>query len=59
MSINTEVYEQILDSEGFVNDCWNKFDQTTKIEILQKAGVDLVEEWVKVVGDADGQTLNI
>lgn len=44
---NSLIYDQILEDEGFINDEWNKFDATTKIEILQKAGVDLMSEWSK------------
>ena len=51
--INDQVYEEILEDEGFVNDVWNKFDQTTKVEILQKAGVDWLEEYAKIHGSAE------
>ena len=51
--INDTIYQEILNSEGFVNDVWNKFDQTTKVEILQKSGVDLADEYVKANGSAE------
>ena len=49
--INSEIYERILENEDFTNDIWNQFDNTTKIEILQKSGVDLVEEYKKITQD--------
>ena len=51
--INSEIYDRILSDDGFLNDEWNKFDATTKVEILQKSGVDLMAEYSKVVGSAE------
>lgn len=44
---NTIIYDLILEDEEWVNKQWNKFDQTSKIEILQKAGLDLFEIYNK------------
>jgi hypothetical protein len=49
--INSQVYDRILEDEGFLNDLWNKFDTTSKIEALEKLGFDLFNEWVKINGD--------
>lgn len=49
--INVDIYERIQNDEEFLDDQWNKFDTTTKIEILEKSGVDLFNEWVKIHGD--------
>lgn len=43
--ISEQKYEDILNNDGFLNDLWNEFDATTKVEILQKAGVNLEKEW--------------
>lgn len=51
--INSEIYDKILNDEGFINDVWNKFDQTTKIEILTKAGCSLLQEYSLVYGSAE------
>ena len=45
---NPELYEKILNNEDFLNDVWNSFDQTTKIEILERAGYNLEEEYKKI-----------
>ena len=58
--INSEIYDNILNDEGFLNDQWNKFDATTKVEVLEKSGVDLEAEYAKVVGSAEeNETLEI
>ncbi len=51
--INDKVYEQILNNEAFLNDQWNKFDSTTKVEILQKSGVDLMAEYTRAFGSEE------
>jgi hypothetical protein len=51
--INSEVYEKILNDEEFINKVWNSFDATTKIGILEKAGVDWLNEYVSVYGTGD------
>lgn len=51
--MNDKIYEDILSNEGFLNDQWNKFDTTTKVEILTKAGVDLELEYLNSVGSAE------
>ena len=53
--INSEIYDAILSDDGFLNDQWNKFDATTKVEVLEKSGVDLEAEYAKAVGSAEEQ----
>lgn len=43
--MNPEIYQKLLENEAFLNDCWNSHNVTTKIEILQKSGWDLENEW--------------
>lgn len=45
--MNPDIYQKLLDDEGFINDCWNSHDVSDKIEILQKAGWNLDVEWLK------------
>lgn len=52
-SINAELYERLVNDEGFINDVWNHFDTTTKIGILEKSGINLLEEYAKAVGSAE------
>ena len=55
--INDIIYEKVLEDEGFIDSLWNQFDQTTKIEILQKSGIDIMEEYIKIYGrDEDNQS---
>jgi hypothetical protein len=43
--INSEKYSAMLNNEGFLNDCWNQFDATTKIGLLERGGLDMEKEW--------------
>lgn len=54
--INSEIYEKILDDEGFINDCWNKYGMTDKIATLKLSGWTdemFLEEYARVVGSAE------
>lgn len=44
------LYEIILDSP-LMNDLWDEIDATTKYQILEKAGFNMVEEYEKVKND--------
>lgn len=57
--INDLIYERILQDEGFLNDIWGRFDATTKVEILEKAGVNWLEEWTKVHSEGDNEQLEL
>lgn len=50
--INDEIYERILDDERFLNDIFTTLDSTTKVEVLQKSGFNMLEEYAKVHGEA-------
>ena len=48
---NDAIYDRILEDEEFLDAEWDKFDTTTKVEILTKAGVNLFEEFTKDMPD--------
>jgi hypothetical protein len=45
--LNNELYEKILDDSGFLNDCFVMEDNTTKYSILENAGFDLNDLYLK------------
>lgn len=51
---NDNIYELILESD-LMDEIWSKLDATTKVEVLQKSGWDLFDEWVKRHGEAEDQ----
>ena len=40
-----DIYEVMLNDQGFLNDLWHEFDATTKYQILEKAGCNMVKEY--------------
>ena len=40
-----ELYEVMLNDEGFLNDVWHEFDATTKYQLLEKSGCNMTKEY--------------
>lgn len=53
--MNPEMYDKILNDEKFLNDLWDDFDSSTKIGILEKSGINIFEEYVKVTNNNIGE----
>lgn len=43
--INPKLYDEIINSDVFLNDLWAKFGATDKASILEKAGYNLEKEY--------------
>ena len=59
---NTDIYEKMMDDEGFINDCWNKYGITDKIATLKLSGWTdemFLEEWTRVYGEENNEQLEI
>ena len=42
-----ELYDDIINDTGFLNDLFLELGATDKVNVLEKAGFNLVEEWRK------------
>lgn len=43
--MENNLYEVMLNDQGFLNDLWHEFDATTKFSVLAQAGCNMVKEY--------------
>lgn len=44
-NMENNLYEVMLNDQGFLNDLWHEFDATTKFSVLAQAGCNMVKEY--------------